>query len=83
MPFTFVYKNTLIPNGIALIVLNLREKNTGGHVIRLNSILEALYKNGKVVGGLSHYMVHGSGSVPSPTQPVVTTVIHVENGYLI
>jgi len=52
----------------------------GGHVIRLNSILEALYKNGKVVGGLNHYVVRGSGSVPSPTQPVVTIVTHVENG---
>ena len=80
MPFTFVYKNTLTPNGIALIVLNLREKNMGGHVIRLNSILEALYKNGKVVGGLNHYVVRGSGSVPSPTQPVVTIVTDVENG---
>ena len=78
-----MYKNTLTPNGLALIVLNLGEKNTGGYVIRLNSILEALYKNGKDVGGLSHYMAHGSGSVPSPIQPVVTTVILVENGYLI
>lgn len=83
MPFTFVYKNTLTPNGIASIVLNLGEKNTGGHVIRFNSILEALYKNGKEVGGLSHNMAHGSGGVPSPTQPIVTTVIHVESGYLI
>lgn len=45
--------------------------------------MEALYKNGKEVGGLSHNMAHGSGGIPSPTQPVVTTVIHVESGYLI
>lgn len=45
------YINTLTPNGIALIVLNRRVKNRGRHVIRLNIVLGALHKNGKVVGG--------------------------------